>query len=174
MRKFNLLMSLLMMVGLIAAGSAFGAGMNEHDSSMMNQPNSNQMLKGSLDHPFDLSYLLHKSVKNEQGHKIGTISDVVMGPDGQAQFVIISRSGGVLSSSKFIPVPWKTFSSNWKNSTELSQSRPIELSLAQSRLDRAPDFTNRRDLTKNATRQKVCQFFKGDCAQNMLDHHPQS
>lgn len=174
MRKFNLLMSLLMMVGLIAAGPAFGAGMNEHDSSMMNQPNSNQMSKGSLNHPFDLSYLLHKSVRNEQGRKIGTISDVVVGPDGQAQFVILSRSGGLLRGPKFIPVPWKTFTSNWTNSAQLSQSRPIELSLAPSMLDRAPDFSNRKDLTNNATRQKVCQFFKGDCAQNMLDRNSQS
>ncbi|MDR3570055.1 MAG: PRC-barrel domain-containing protein [Syntrophobacteraceae bacterium] len=176
MRKFNILMSFLMIAGLVASAPAFGAEMNEHGSSMMNNHNSysNEMSKGALSHSIDLSSLLNKNVRDQQGQTIGEVSDVVVGPDGQAQFVILSRSGMLKTSGKYIPVPWKTFTSHWTNEAQANMSGPIDLSLAQTRLDRAPGFSNKRDLTSSQTREKVCQYFKGDCAQNMFDRNTAS
>ena len=181
MKRFNALLSFLMMVGLVAAAPVFGAEMNQNGPSMMHQPqNHNEMMNQSqnpeemsrspFSHPIDLSYLMHKTVRNEQGRKIGEVSDVVVGPNGQAQFVIIERAGLFRTSGKYIPVPWKTFTSNWKNVAQLNQSRPIVLSLAESRLNQAPNFSSKKDLTNSATRQRVCQYFKGDCAQDASNH----
>lgn len=168
MRTFNILISCLITAALVAAAPAFGAEMNHHDSSMMNQSNQNpnEMSSSSFSRPIDLSFLLHKTVRDEQGRTFGKVSDVVIGPNGQAQFVILSRTGMIGRSEKFIPVPWKTFTTHWTNVAQINEDRPVVLSLAQDRLDKAPGFSNRNELTNSATRQKVCQYFKGDCAQN--------
>ncbi len=180
MNKFNMLLSFLMIAGLVAAAPSFGAEMNQNGPSMMHQPqnhkemmnqsqNPNERSSSPFSHSIDLSYLMHKAVRNEQGHKIGEVSDVVVGPNGQAQFVIIERAGLFRTSGKYIPVPWKTFTSNWTNVAQLNKSQPIVLSLAESRLDKAPNFSSKKDLTNSATRQRVCRYFKGDCAQNALN-----
>ncbi len=168
MRKFNLWVSFLMIAGLVVAAPAFGAEMNNQGSSMKNQSNQNpnEMSNRPFTHSIGLSYLMNKSVRDEQGKTIGEVSDVVVGPDGRAEFVILSRSGLLRTSGKYIPVPWKTFTSHWTNMAQVDRSRPVILSLAQSRLDSAPGFSNKRDLTSGATRQRVCQYFKGDCAQS--------
>lgn len=173
MRNFNLLVSFLMIAGLVVAAPAFGAEMNNQGSSTMKQSNQNpnemsnhEMSSRPFTHSISLSYLMNKSVRDEQGRTIGEVSDIVVGPDGHADFVILSRSGALRTSGKYIPVPWKTFTSHWTNMAEVDRSRPVVLSLAESRLDSAPGFSNKRDLTSSATRQKVCQYFKGDCAQS--------
>ncbi len=174
MQKNSILMSLMMMAALLTAIPAF-AQMNRNGAPMMNQQEQNSMSRGNqmsqspFTHSIDLSYLLHKSVKNEQGRTIGKVSDVIVGPNGQAEFVILSRTGLFTSSGRYLPVPWKTFSSHWTNSAQIDESKPVVLSLSQDRINRAPGFSNKKDLTNNLARQKVCMYFKGDCQQSSLN-----
>lgn len=179
MRRLNILVSFLLMVGLLVALPAFAAEMNHHGSSMMNQSQKspNQFSKSPLashsSHAINLSYLMHKEVRNQQGRTIGRVTDVVIGPGGRAEFVVLARSGVFRTHGKYIPIPWKTFMSHTTNMVGLSESGSLVFSLARDKLDKAPGFY-KKDLTSSATRDEVCQYFKGECAQNEFNPRSQS
>ena len=100
--------------------------------------------------------LLGKTIKSQKGASIGTISDVVLGKGGRADFILLSR-GGVFSH-RYTPVPYKMFISNATNLNNLKNSKYIDTRMSKAQIDKAPTFSTRH-FDMNSSRGRVCGYF---------------
>ncbi len=166
MKKFNVVMAVLLMVGLIAL-PVFAAEKDYSKSSMSESKDSGERhaykmteSKNSAEsHTFNLSDLMSKTVKNQRGEELGKIEDVIIGRDGNASFVVLSRGGISGIGSTYVPVPFKTFMSSWTNMMKLDTDKDVIAKLDKATLDSGPIFTNKKDLASSATQDKVCKHY---------------
>ena len=165
MKKFNLVFSLLLLAGLLLTGPIFAAqsDSNQPMNQQSNQSSMGQSQRAMNAHPFNVKDLLGKSVKDQKGKSIGKVADVVIGSDGRADFIVLSR-GGVFSGGKFTPVPFKTFISNATNLNDLRKAGYLKTSLTRARIDKAPTYSSRHwNLT--GSRDKICSYYgAGQCS----------
>jgi sporulation protein YlmC with PRC-barrel domain len=153
MKKFNIVMSVLLLVGLVMALPAFSAA-NEHSKSRMHKSKS---MSGSQ--AFNASDLIGKEVQNQKGEKLGKVEDVVLGRKGNAEFVVLSRNGATGAGSEYIAVPIKTFMSSWTNMARINKDSDVIAKLDKAKLDSAPSFTNKKDLAGRNMQNKVCRYY---------------
>jgi sporulation protein YlmC with PRC-barrel domain len=164
MKKSNFLLSVFLMAGLLVALPVFAA---QSDSSQtmnqpMNQPSMSQSHQEMNFHPFYTKDLLGKTVKDQKGKTIGKVADVVIGKDGRADFVVLSR-GGMFSRGKYTPIPFKTFISSATNLNDLRKASYLKTSLSRAKIDKAPTYSSRRwNLT--GSQDKICGYYgSGQC-----------
>jgi capsule polysaccharide modification protein KpsS len=100
--------------------------------------------------------LIGKTIKSQNGASMGTLSDVVLGKDGRAEFILLSR-GGVFSH-RYTPVPYKMFISNATNLNNLKKSKNIDTRMSKAQIDKAPTFSSRH-FDMNSSRARVCGYF---------------
>ena len=165
MKKFNILM-LAMIVGLLSAFAVYAADYStSHPSSSMGVEKN--LMSGEF-HSFNASDLIGKTVKGKDGESLGKVEDVMLSRDGTASFVILSYGGTAGIGSKYVPIPFNTFVSDWTNMARLSTDSDVIANLDKAKLDSAPSFSDKKELGSHATRDTVCRYFgEGACPHRM-------
>lgn len=179
MNKLTMLTALLLVSGMIVVSPAFANQMNSsnqnpgvsdqnsaagsHQLNYSNEnaatKNLNRMNMAANQSDFRVKDLLGKNVKNKQGEDFGEVKDVLIGQDGNAQFVVLSEGGGILSSSKYIPIPFETFMTN-ANIQRLATDKDLVVSFDKNKIDSAPSFSNDNfDLNKKDWQHKSECYF---------------
>jgi len=160
MKKFNLVISGLMIVGLMVALPVFAAQDNSNQSASMN----------SEGHAFNAKDLIGKTVNDRQGKELGKVEDLVFGRDGSAYFVILAHGGEFGMGGKYTPIPFQTFMSDTHNLANLKSDRGLIASLDKAKLDAAPSFKD-KDWLKDirASQDKICSYFgAGQCPRRLM------
>ena len=162
MKNSNFLLTLVLVAGLLMAFPVFAAQSDSSASQPMNHQTMGQSQQAMNFHPFNAKDLLGKTVKDQKGKSIGKVADVVIGNDGRADFVVLSR-GGFFSRGKYTPVPFKTFMSSATNINDLRKAGSIKTSLSKARIDKAPVYSSRHwNLT--GSQDKICSYYgAGQC-----------
>ncbi len=54
------------------------------------------------------SSLMDRKVNDAEGNAIGSVSDIMIGPDGDVEYIVLSKGAGFLGlgESDLLPVPW--------------------------------------------------------------------
>jgi sporulation protein YlmC with PRC-barrel domain len=155
MKKFNITMSLLLVAGLLAAAPVLAAE-NDHSKSSMSTPRGSD----SSNSAFNVNDLIGKSVKNSRGDELGKVEDVIIGSDGRAQFVVLSRGGTLGVGAKYVPVPFNTLMSNSTNIARIKTDNDLIANLDKAKLDSAPSFSDKRfDLSSRDSQNKICSYY---------------
>ncbi|WP_448207535.1 PRC-barrel domain-containing protein [Azospirillum sp. sgz302134] len=104
MRKMVIttLSALALMTGVAAAQSSSGGMNSSSPSSAMNQGQTQHQTGSSptarpmnLPGTASVDQLMNRTVIGSDGERIGKVTDVILGPDGQAQLLVV-QSGGFL------------------------------------------------------------------------------
>lgn len=150
MKKFSLFMLLLLMVGFFVAVPVFAAG-NEYSASPM---------KSGEFQAFHVNDLVGKTVKNSAGDELGKVEDMVIGKNGRADFVILSRGGTLGVGAKYIPIPFQTFMSSSTNLARVNTDADLIANLDKAKLDSAPAFTdNTYGLSTTDSHKQICSYY---------------
>ncbi len=82
-----------------------------------------------------VSQLMHKTVEDSRGKKIGSISDVILDQNGHASYVIL-KSGGFLDlGSRLVPIPVSALHTGKANN--------LAVNADQAKIKNAPNFDSR-------------------------------
>ncbi len=125
-----------------------------------------QMAQGSQQSAIRVSQLMDKSVQDEQGKDIGKVSDVVIGQDGKAEFIVLSQGGGFLGTGgggELKPIPWDKVQTQ-----NIGQDQnAITVSVNQDQLQNAPSFSKNdwQSFTQGDMNQQVRGYYGSQGAQ---------
>ena len=89
-------------------------------------------------------------VKNLQGEKIGSIKDLIAGPDGQFTFAILSHGGIMGIGAKETAVPFEALT---------RQENDFTLDIAKDRLASAPEYKEGMDLNDHDAAAGIYRFY---------------
>ncbi len=84
------------------------------------------------------SSLIDWDVQDAQGNKIGEVSDIMIGPDGNVEYIVLSQKDGFLGLGEkdLVPVPWSKV-----NTANIDKDQDaVTLSLSKQDLENAPSF----------------------------------
>lgn len=84
------------------------------------------------------SSLMDREVQDAQGNKIGSVADMMIGPDGNVEYIVLSEGAGFLGLGEKdrMPVPW----SKVKIGDIGKDQEALTLSLNKEELENAPAF----------------------------------
>lgn len=103
------------------------------DQQFQNQQQSGQRQQ-SLEQAAPLKVsddLIGKEVQNRQGEDLGDVHDVVLGPDGQISYIILSHGGILGVGGDLYPVPKDAITYNTQNDV-------VMLNMDKAKLEQAP------------------------------------
>lgn len=118
-------------------GQAMMAPGHSDASKFMMNEQPNQWLVGNL---------WNKSVYNAQGKSVGDLKDVVIGPDGKIQALVIGVGGFLGLGEKNVAVDY-----DWLEKNGNIAPNKITLNMTEQDLRSAPSF-NRKSSTGNTSR----------------------
>ena len=84
------------------------------------------------------SSLMDYDVQDAEGNKVGSVSDIMIGPDGNVEYIVLSEGASFLGfgDTDLIPVPW-----NKVNTGQIGEDQDaVMLSLSKEELENAPVF----------------------------------
>ncbi len=174
MMKFNTILMLLIAAGFFVVSPVFAAQNQPNDPNESAAANSDQQMNHSqssmMFNDVHVRDLIGKKIVNQKGKFIGTVSDVVLGKDGKADFVVLAR-GGIFSKDKYTPVPYKLFISNAINLNNLRKDRNVRTQLSKALIDKAPTFSTRHFSVDNS-RGRICGYFGPQQCSKMGEQGP--
>lgn len=98
----------------------------------MKNPNDAHLLRSS-----DLN---SRNVRNLRDEDIGSIKDVILYPDGEVAYVVLSVSTGFLNmDSKYFAIPWESLSFT---RAERTGEDLVTLDVEKEKLENAPGFND--------------------------------
>lgn len=116
-------------IGLIAMLMLMAAPIYAGDAYDMEQGGEKAILASSL---------MDREVQGAQGEKIGTVSDIMIGSDGNVEYIVLSEGASFLGfgETDLVPVPWSKV-----NTGDIGEDQEIvTLSLSNQELENAPAF----------------------------------
>ena len=173
MRKFNVVV-VIMAVSLLAALPVFAAeqarspmdqSSDSQGAGKSSQSHDSKTMSQSQSHAFNAKDLIGKSVRNKQDEELGKVEDLIIGQDGNTEFVILSRGGTLGVGAKYVPVPFKIFFPDATNISKISTDNDVIANLDKGKLDSAPSFNDRKiNLSDQNSQDKICSHFgQGAC-----------
>ncbi len=110
--------------------------------------------KSVIGTPVRMSLIMDKTVTNGLGQELGSIADVVVGPDSKVRFIILSHGGVLGIGDKLIPIPWKTVAIDEKNNR-------VHVDVNKKSLERAPNFSPEEwpSFTKAEWEKKIFTYY---------------
>jgi sporulation protein YlmC with PRC-barrel domain len=87
----------------------------------------------------NFSDLIGKHVVGENGESLGKVENVIIGRDGEAKYLLLSKTGVPESGENLVAVPWSMVKST-SNDT-------LALNISKDKIDKAPTFS--KDTTFN-------------------------
>jgi hypothetical protein len=162
------LMTLLLLIGLLAALPALAAHENNPSSSqpggsMESEKTTNQ--QGSMEfHAFNAKDLIGKEVKDQGGETLGRVEDLAVGKDGFTDYVVLEHD------RKYFPIPYQAFMSNATNFDRINTERHVATNFTKSKIDEAPSFSSREwDMSSKDWQDKVCSYYgSGQCPHRFM------
>ncbi len=102
-----------------------------------------------------ISDIQGETVKNFKGETLGTVDDVVIGPDARAQYLILARDEGILKEERLYPIPW--------NMVQLNEKADVLIDLDSARLAKAPNFARDDfpDFDDSSVQNQYSNYFSG-------------
>jgi len=97
----------------------------------------------------EVSELLGKEVKNPQGEDLGTITDIVAGPEGRVAFAVLSYWVSADTQMR-VAVPFGTLSCGEQNCV---------LNVSKGKLDSAPNFVLEDELIEPRLAEDIYRYF---------------
>ncbi|MFO8112582.1 MAG: PRC-barrel domain-containing protein [Desulfosalsimonadaceae bacterium] len=137
------------LIGLIAMLMLLAAPVYAEKTSAMNQggEKATSSEKGKMTSAGEMtrqdaiqaSSLMDREVQDAQGNNIGSVTDMMIGPDGNVAYIVLSQGDGILGLGEkdFMPVPWSKV-----NTGDIGKDQEaLTLSLSKQELENAPAFT---------------------------------
>jgi predicted RND superfamily exporter protein len=105
--------------------------------------------------PVKVSAVEGKSVKNQKGESLGTISDVFIGSNGTVVFAILSHGGFLGIGDRLIPISWDMIK-------YAPEQDVLVLAVDKKELEKAPSFETKSwpDLGEPGWKSKLDNFYK--------------
>lgn len=135
---------LIAMLALLAAPMYAGKasamepmGKTATDSQRSGMTSAGEMSRQDV---IQASTLMDRDVHDAQGNKIGSVADMMIGPDGNVRYIVLSQKDGFLGMGKknLVPVPWSKV-----NARDIGDDqKALTLSLSKQQLENAPSFNN--------------------------------
>jgi len=136
-------MALFLVAFMVVAAYAAG-GMESHSQTGQTM--------GQSQYPIKASDLMDKTVNTQQGEEVGTVKDVVIGQQGEIQYVVLEPSGDLEKEDQLLPVPFDTIQAE-------SGKDALTVSLDMEKLRNAPAIT--QDQWENITNQDIDTQVRG-------------
>lgn len=134
-----------------------------------NTPNQGQMRpeKHMMAGMHRASDLIGKKVVSRQGKDLGDIQNLVISPDGQVEYVVLSRGGVMGMGGHLVPIPWQTAG------LQVHQNK-VTADITPQQLQGAPSFNSDQwsKMRSPGYQQKVNGYF-GTHPQSKLQGDPQ-
>lgn len=172
MKKFNSVMSCLLIAGLIAAAPALAAQDMERSQGAITSGPQESGLNTVI-----TTRLIGKTVVDRDGEKLGTVRDLIMARDGRVNFVVLARGGTLGFGATYVPIPFGTFMTSLVNPSAINEENgllskfttkwDLVANLDKSKLDAAPGFSGKnwdQATGDNEDFLKKVQSYYGDSA----------
>lgn len=101
----------------------------------------------------DVEHLVGKDIKNQQGEKLGTVKDFLMGPDGRISIAIVSHGGYLGVESKEVAVPFTSL--NWNQDKDY-----FTMNATKDKLAGAPAFKGSESLNERDYAEQVYGYWQ--------------
>ncbi len=100
------------------------------------------------------SDLMGKTVTTQQGEKIGNINDLLVGQNGEVQYIILSRGEVLGMGGELVPVPWQAAN------LQMQQDQLVS-SLDKEKIENAPSFKSDQwaNFTEPGYEQEVHAYY---------------
>lgn len=113
------------------------------------------------------SELMDKEVHDQQGNELGSVSDLVLSRQGEAEFLIVSEGGTLgIGGSDLTPIPWDQVEAD-KFSKE---DEAITVQIDQQKFSEAPTFSD--DEWETFTQGQMDQEVRGYYEQEGMQQQP--
>ncbi len=105
------------------------------------------------------SSLMDLEVHDVQGDQIGEVADIMIGPDGNVEYIVLSQKDGFLGfgETDLVPVPWSKV-----NTANIGEDQDaVTLSLSKQELEKAPAFNEEewQAFLRGEKQQEVRGYF---------------
>lgn len=138
MKKLIMVMTIVILTGLPTLSSASDIGKNySHMWGAIDiRPQMSKTPSGHLTQDALLgSELIGRSLYNRGNNQIGTVKDVVIGVDRQANYLIVEYAETSRSNVRLVPMPVFKFSRNFENDSTL------KIIVSDEEIAQAPSFS---------------------------------
>jgi sporulation protein YlmC with PRC-barrel domain len=100
--------------------------------------------QAAVQQPIESSELEGRDILDPQGEKLGTIDSVIIGPNGQVDYVILSHGGFLGIGENLVPIPWQALQPAAEEDSYMVNINKdqIENAPQYSRSGDQPDFQN--------------------------------
>lgn len=130
--------TMLMLFAIAACGlfasqlNAAGGDMDKGSASQPRTENQAVAPPGGPAMSLASSDIEGETAKNLKGEKLGTVDDLVIGPDGRVQYLILARDGGILKEDRLFAIPW--------DMVRIGDEAEVVIHLESEKLANAPNF----------------------------------
>ncbi len=103
---------------------------------------------------YKASDLMGKTITTQQGEEIGNINDLLVGQNGEVQYIILSRGEVLGMGGELVPVPWQAAN------LQMQQDQLVS-SLDKEKIDNAPSFKSDQwaSFTEPGYEQEVHSYY---------------
>ncbi|WP_051340442.1 PRC-barrel domain-containing protein [Azospirillum halopraeferens] len=115
-----------------------------------------------LESPMNIDALIGSDVRNMRDEDLGDVADVVLGPQGNIEYVLIGRGGFLGFGQDLVPVRWSDL-----RMTPTPYSDTLILDVAETAFENAPaiDSADVRQLTQGDLGQRIDQHWDRQLAE---------
>ncbi len=137
------LFTVMVFIVALFAGQAFAADQQRSgtntgtiDRQQQNQMQSSKQHENTLQQAgmHKVSDLMGQKVVDQNGQELGSVDNMIVGNNGQVQYIILSRGGVLGVGGTLVPVPWDA--ANLR-----TQGDQLVASISKQKLDSAPTFS---------------------------------
>lgn len=164
MKKISITMiGLIAMLMLLAAPMHAGtASAAEHEgektkgSEMGEKASAGEMTGNNA---IQASSLMDREVQDAEGNKIGSVADMMIGPDGNVEYIVLSEGAGFLGlgDKDRMPLPWSKVETG-----DIGENQEaLTVSLSKQELENAPAFNEEewQAFLKGEKQQEVRGYY---------------
>jgi sporulation protein YlmC with PRC-barrel domain len=152
MKRLTIILSILALTGLLST-LTFGA---DTTTSTSMKTDTGMEQGGKMHSYIRGSELIGRQVVSRSQEELGTVKDLIIGKDGQTNFIVLSHGGVMGVGGDLYPVPFSAC-----EQVGGSSDQPIILGINKKELENAPSFASNDwpDFSNSDYNQKVRGYF---------------
>lgn len=155
MKTMKIAFMALMMVTLVMSVGFAAGGMESSQSG--SQTMGSQA-------PVKASELMGKNINTNEGQEVGEVKDLVIGQNGDIQYLVVEPSGDLKKEDQLIPLPWHAIQ------TPSEQQKDLTVAVNMQKLQNAPTIT--QDQWDNLSGQDIESKLRGYYGSEMEKQQP--
>jgi len=174
MKKVNIFVTAMMLVMFVlftVNSFAAGEGMERQTGPAAQAPmerETGRMEAGraaaAADKPVRVSQILGKDLKGDREQSLGEINDLIIGPNGEVTFALVSRGGLLGMGESYAAIPWSSV-------TRGAAGDDLFASVTKESFDQAPTFSKSEidNVAQSEFEAKVYGYY-GEGARPGMEH----